>query len=357
MDFGGWEMPVQYTSILKEHAAVRTAAGLFDVSHMGVFELTGDDAEAALQALVPNNIERLKDHGGLYTQLCQADGGIIDDLLIFRWQAKRYWLIVNAGNREVDFDWVSEHLKSYQSKLQSLAEHTGILALQGPLAENILQRLFDQKALQSNTPLPELGSFQLTPVNGALNFVVSRSGYTGEDGFELYVPYEHLLTLWTDLLRLGEPDGLIPVGLGARDTLRLEAAMPLYGHELNREITPLEAGLAWSVKLGTEIQPQPDFVGKDALIAQKETPLPQQRIGFIMPDSRRAPREGYPLFMNDIQVGVVTSGSLSPTLGYPIGMGYIKAPYYNETTPITLEIRGQRYPVERITLPFYRRKP
>ena len=357
VDFGGWEMPVQYTSILKEHAAVRTAAGLFDVSHMGVFEVSGPDAETALQTLVPNNVERLQDHKGLYTQLCQADGGIIDDLLIFRWNQERYWLIVNAGNREVDFDWISQHLSTYASTLQSLADHTGILALQGPLAESLLQRLLDQHALKSETPLSALGPFQLTPVSGTLNFVVSRSGYTGEDGFELYVPYAHLLTLWTDLLHLGEPDGLVPVGLGARDTLRLEAGMPLYGHELSRKISPLEAGLAWSVKLGTEAQPQPDFVGKAALVTQKASPLSQQRIGFIMPESRRAPREGYPLFMNDTQVGVVTSGSLSPTLGYPIGMGYIKAPYDNETTPITLEIRGQRYPVERVALPFYRRKP
>lgn len=356
VDFGGWEMPVQYTSILKEHAAVRTAAGLFDVSHMGVFEVTGNDAEAALQALVPNNIARLKDHGGLYTQLCQADGGVIDDLLIFRWHAERYWLIVNAGNRQVDFDWVTQHLKSYASRLQSLADHTGILALQGPRAESLLQRLMDEQDLQSNTPLASLMPFHLTPVSGSVDFVVSRSGYTGEDGFELYVPYAHLVSLWTDLLKLGETNGLVPVGLGARDTLRLEAAMPLYGHELDRQTTPLEAGLGWSVKLGTEAKAQPDFIGKDALIAQNQNPLPRQRIGFIMPDSRRAPREGYPLFMEDTQVGVVTSGSLSPTLGYPIGMGYLKAPYYDQETPITLEIRGQRYPVERVTLPFYRRK-
>lgn len=356
VDFGGWEMPVQYTSILQEHAAVRNAAGLFDVSHMGVFEVAGSDAEAALQALVPNNIARLRDGGGLYTQLCQADGGVIDDLLIFRWHDTRYWLIVNAGNRAVDFEWVQQHLQAYEAQLTSLAEHTAILALQGPQAVFLLEQLLQTLELQSAIAPQQLPGFHLTEVSGATPFVFSRSGYTGEDGFELYVPYEHVVQLWQTLLRLGADVGLVPVGLGARDTLRLEAAMPLYGHELNREISPLEAGLAWSVKLGTEAQPQPNFIGKAALEAQKSSPLPKQRIGFVMPESRRAPREGYRLFMGDTEVGVVTSGSLSPTLGYPIGMGYLNAPYYDQETPIHLEIRGQRYPVERVSLPFYRRK-
>lgn len=356
VDFGGWEMPVQYTSILKEHAAVREAAGLFDVSHMGVFEVRGADAEAAMQALVPNNIARLKDGAGLYTQLCQHDGGVIDDLLIFRWNPQHYWLVVNAGNRDVDFDWVDQHLKAYDSNLTSLADHTGILALQGPQAEAILSALLAEQQLQSDDEVSALRPFHLTAVKGDIAFVVSRSGYTGEDGFELYVPYEHLVKLWQSLLALGSDQGLVPVGLGARDTLRLEAAMPLYGHELNRDITPLEAGLGWSVKLGTEDKPQPDFIGKKALVAQQAETLPRQRVGFAMPESRRAPREGYPLFMGDTQVGIVTSGSLSPTLGYPIGMGYIEAPHYAKEQPLSLEIRGQRYPVERVELPFYRRK-
>ncbi len=356
VDFGGWEMPVQYTSILQEHAAVRQAAGLFDVSHMGVFEVAGADAEAALQALVPNNIARLRDGAGLYTQLCQEDGGVIDDLLIFRWHEARYWLIVNAGNRAVDFEWVQQHLQAYEAQLTSLADHTAILALQGPQAVMLLEQLLQTLALQSETAPQHLSAFHLTEVSGDTPFVVSRSGYTGEDGFELYVPYDHVVQLWQTLLRLGAESGLVPVGLGARDTLRLEAAMPLYGHELSREISPLEAGLAWSVKLGTAEDPQPDFVGKAALVAQKAVPLPRRRIGFAMPESRRAPREGYRLFMGDTEVGVVTSGSLSPTLGYPIGMGYLNAPYYDQETPIHLEIRGQRYPVERVSLPFYRRK-
>ncbi len=360
VDFGGWEMPVQYTSILKEHEAVRTAVGLFDVSHMGVFEITGAEAESAVQWLIPNNVKRLQDGGGLYTQLCQENGGVIDDLLVFRWSTERYWLVVNAGNRQVDFDWIDQHLKGFSATLTSLADHTGILALQGPLARQVMVQVMEEASAEVAAEIEALKPFQLKAVtlkhdNHAVELVVSCSGYTGEDGFELYVPHQDLVWFWRHLLSAGEPHGIQPVGLGARDTLRLEAAMPLYGHELDRDTTPLEAGLGWSVKLKGD-----DFIGKSALQAQKQEGLHKQRVGFVMKDSRRAPREGYGLFLEETQVGVVTSGSLSPTLGYPIGMGYVNMPYAarleKAAAPLTLDIRGKRYPLERVPLPFYRRK-
>lgn len=348
VDFGGWDMPVQYHSILKEHEAVRQRAGLFDVSHMGVYELRGPDSLAALQRLVPNDLSRLSHCQGLYTQLCAEDGGTLDDLLVFCLDSEKWWIIVNAGNRQPDFDWIASHA-SGQAELVSLADHTGILALQGPKAAEILAQLTDHEVSSEAWPAFGIRALKLAE----RHVIASRSGYTGEDGFELYVPHEYLGEIWDRLLAVGKADGLEPVGLGARDTLRLEAAMPLYGHELDRETTPLEALLGWSVKL----QKADDFIGKQALQAEKAAGLKKKRIGFSLPDGKRAPRQGYELYAGDRRIGVVTSGSLSPTLGYPIGMGYVDAPWYQDLpAELSLDIRGQRHPVQVVKLPFYKRQ-
>jgi len=348
VDFGGWDMPVQYSSILAEHAAVRQQAGLFDVSHMGVFELQGPACLEALQYLVPNDLARLGPGQGLYTQLCNQQGGVLDDLLIFQLTAQHWWLVVNAGNRESDFRWIQEQVATFEVSFSSQAEHLGILALQGPEALGILTAL-------TPADLSEFPAFAIRQLTLADTEVwVSRSGYTGEDGVEIYAPHADLPRLWNTLLETGALQGLVPVGLGARDTLRLEAGMPLYGHELDDQTSPLEAGLGWSVKL----QKSADFLGKAALTAQKSAGLKKKRVGLVMPDSRRAPRQGYTLFaasQPDQAIGQVTSGSLSPTLGYPVGMAYLDLPWAEQISELEVDIRGQRYPAQIVKLPFYRR--
>ncbi|MBF2054728.1 MAG: glycine cleavage system aminomethyltransferase GcvT [Candidatus Sericytochromatia bacterium] len=348
VDFGGWEMPVQYTSILAEHAAVREAAGLFDVSHMGVFELSGPDALAAGQYLVPNDLARLQPGQGLYTQLCNPSGGVLDDLLIFALTPTCFWLVVNAGNRESDFHWVSSQLGGFEARLCRKPDPLGILALQGPRTLDILTPL---APLNLDTFKPF--SIQQSTLAGHTVWI-SRSGYTGEDGVEIYAPHAALEPIWDLLLSSGQPAGLVPVGLGARDTLRLEAAMPLYGHELDDQTSPLEAGLGWSVKLSKS----DDFIGKAALQAMQAAPLPKKRVGFSMPGSKRAPRQGYTLYSGEQPIGQVTSGSLSPTLGYPIGMAYLDGPWTADRPlpdSFEVDIRGQRYPAQLVKLPFYRR--
>ncbi len=347
VDFGGWDMPVQYHSILKEHEAVRQRAGLFDVSHMGVFDLKGPDALAAIQYLIPNDASRLTAGKGLYTQLCNPQGGTIDDLLIFCLNAEHWWLIVNAGNRDKDFEWIASQLTGFDAQLSSLADNTGIIALQGPSAADILSRICE---LDLNPVSLPAFSIRATEIQGH-KVMLSRSGYTGEDGFEIYVPYAQIEAVWDSLLTAGQTDGLEPVGLGARDTLRLEAAMPLYGHELDDQTSPLSAGLGWSVKL----QKAADFIGKQALITEKEQGLTKVRVGFVL-EGKRAPRQDYTLWLDDQQIGVVTSGSLSPSLGYPIGMGYIQLQAGQELPEsFDVDIRGQRHPARRVKLPFYKR--
>lgn len=339
VDFGGWHMPVQYSSITKEHEAVRTEAGLFDVSHMGTFEVTGPQAKAFLQYLVPNNIDKLTPGRGLYTQLCKEDGTTLDDLLIFQVASERFFLIVNASNREKDFNWIASHVPE-DVTLENKAEQTAILALQGPLAETVL-------APHVDVDLRAMKPFDICPVHfGEYTFFLTRSGYTGEDGFELYAPVADAPSIWDALLA---HEKVSPIGLGARDTLRLEAAMPLYGHELDENTTPLEAGLGWSVKLKTEA----DFIGKSALIELKAKGLPQKRVGLILENTRRAPRQGYRIFSQGEPIGIITSGSLSPTLNQPIGLGLIQGNLQPEQ--VEVEVRNQMLPAKFVKLPFYRR--
>jgi aminomethyltransferase len=345
VEFGGWEMPVQYTSILEEHEAVRTRAGLFDVSHMGEFKVEGRDAQAFLQHLVPNDVSRLAIHQALYTQLCLPNGNVIDDLLIYRLAEQHYMLVVNAGNIASDFAWVKGQASHFQDVVVSdQSETTGLLALQGPLAEEILQLLteIDLKSIRYYHSIAGL-------VTG-IDSIVSRTGYTGEDGFEIYCSPADVVKLWKDILAAGKPRGLLPVGLGARDTLRLEAGYCLYGHELNEQTNPLEARLDWTVKFNSGM-----FIGRDALLKVKEQGPERLLIGIELLD-RGVPRSGYVLYEQDQQIGSLTSGAPGPTIHKNIGMGYVKAAYATVGHQVQVDIRGKRIAAQIVALPFYKRK-
>lgn len=345
VEFGGWEMPVQYSGILEEHRTVRERAGLFDVCHMGEFRVEGAGALDFLQGLVPNNVARLADNQALYTQILRPDGGTLDDLIIYRLGEGRYMVVVNAGTTNKDWAWFSEHATGRSDlTLTNVSADTGLVALQGPRAEAILQPL-------TQTPLSEIAYYHCKPgVVANISCIISRTGYTGEDGFELYCAADQVGALWDTLLEAGKSEGLLPAGLGARDTLRLEAGYCLYDHELTEAVTPLEAKLGWTVKLDKGV----DFIGRDALAAEKAQGLRRTLVGIELTD-RGVPRAGYPIYQNGAQVGALTSGVMSPTLGKPIGLGYLES---GETTPgsaIAIEIRGKQIPAVIVALPFYKR--
>ncbi len=345
VEFGGWEMPVQYTSILDEHRTVRTRAGLFDVSHMGEFGVRGADAQAFLHQLVPNDVSRLALHQALYTQLCLPTGGVVDDLLVYRLAENEYMLVVNAGNIAKDFSWVQEHSQGFSVELTNISDQTGLLALQGPLAETILQPL-------TTVDLSAIAYYHCSPglVAGVSNCLISRTGYTGEAGFELYCSAEDATNLWTALLAAGQTHGLLPAGLGARDTLRLEAAYCLYEHELTEEINPLEAGLGWTVKLA-----RGDFIGREALLQAKAAGLARKLIGVEMVE-RGVCRGGYAIYADDRQIGTLTSGAPSPSLNKNIGMGYVESVYAQAGNPVQIDIRGRLTAARIVPLPFYKRQ-
>src|SRR5215467_14340497 len=344
VEFGGWEMPVQYSGIIDEHRAVRTHAGLFDVSHMGEFKVEGQSALDFLQHLVPNDVSRLVINQALYTQLCLPDGGTIDDLIIYKLEENRYMLVVNAANIEKDFDWISKQARDFEVQITDRSNATALLALQGPEAQSILQPLTD-------VDLPAIRYYHCLPgmVHG-INCIISRTGYTGEDGFELYCASADVPTLWNDLLAAGKNHGLLPAGLGARDTLRLEASYCLYGHELDEQTNPLEANLGWTVKLNKD-----EFIGHDALLKVKEQGIKRKLIGIEMVE-RGVCRGGYAIYEDDQQIGVLTSGAPSPTLNKNIGMGYVETPYAIVGKPVYIDIRGKRTAAQIVALPFYKRQ-
>lgn len=346
VEFSGWEMPVQYSSIIDEHIAVRTHAGLFDVSHMGEFKASGADALAFLQYLVPNDVSKLAVGQALYTQLCKPDAGVIDDLLIYHLSEDDYMLVVNAGNIDTDYAWVEQQSKKFPNlQLANQSDTTALLALQGPLAQSILQPLTD-------VDLTSIGyyHFEAGLVDG-VNCIISRTGYTGEDGFELYFAPMDAAKLWNDLLAAGKPQGLLPAGLGARDTLRLEAGYCLYGHELNEQTNPLEAGLGWTVKLNKGS----DFIGRDALVKIKEQGVERKLIGVEMIE-RGVCRSEYVIYDNEHPIGSLTSGAPSPTLHKNIGMGYVVAAHAKIGEEVAIDIRGKKVAARIVALPFYKRK-
>jgi aminomethyltransferase len=346
VEFGGWEMPVQYSGILEEHRAVRQRAGLFDVSHMGEFRVEGPGALDFLQSLVPNDVSRLAVHQALYTQLCRPNGGTVDDLLIYRLGESEFMTVVNAGTTDKDWAWCTEHAAGRDDvTLTNISDQTALIALQGPLAEQILQGLTD-------TPLAEIAYYHFRPgVVTGIDCLISRTGYTGEDGFELYCAPERAVDLWDALMVAGQPHGLLPAGLGARDTLRLEAGYALYGHELTDDITPLEAGLGWSVKLNKG----DDFIGRQALADEKEHGLRRKLVGIALND-RGIPRAGYPILRDGQVIGEVTSGTMGPTVERPVAMGYVPAADAAPGTQVAVDIRGKTVPATVVALPFYKRQ-
>lgn len=343
VEFAGWEMPVQYTGHIREHTAVREAAGLFDVSHMGEIEIRGADALALVQRISTNDASKLQDNQVQYSTMTDETGGVIDDLLVYRLNGDYFLLIVNAGGTDSDFEWIKDRVSGLNVEVHNTSPAFALLALQGPRAERILQELTDHMLDR----IPYYWS-QRVSVDG-VDCRVSRTGYTGEDGFEILCRASDARHLWNRLLVTGSDRGLIPCGLAARNTLRLEAAYRLYGHDMDLTTTPLEAGLGWVVKLA-----KGNFVGRDALLKQKEEGLKRKLSGFEVLD--RAPaRDGYPVAVGDKQVGTVTSGCPSPTLRKNIGLAYIPIEHAVIGTELFIVIRGRNVPARVIETPFYKR--
>jgi aminomethyltransferase len=345
--FAGWWMPVQYSGILNEHRAVRTAAGLFDLGHMGQVDVSGPDAAAFLQGVTTNDVARLEPGEAQYSLLTNPTGGVIDDIIVYRRPGgDGYMVVINASNAEKDVRWLLDRLAAagLNARVEDISAATGMIAIQGPKAVAVLQRL---------TPVdisPLAGFHWSEAVVASVPAMIARTGYTGEDGFELYAGNDRIGEIWDELLAAGQADGLVPVGLGARDTLRLEARMPLYGNELSDEIGPLEAGLGWAVKLE-----KGDFVGREAIAAMKETGPPRRTVGFELVERSGAPRSHYPVEVEGREVGFVTSGAFSPTLNKNIGLALVERDIAGVGRPLDVVIRGRPVPAVQVKSPFYRR--
>ena len=343
IDFGGWEMPVQYAGVIAEHHAVRKKAGLFDTSHMGEIDVRGKDALAYVQMLITNEVSKIQDGKILYSPMCYPTGGIVDDLLVYRYGGEHFFIVVNASNTDKDYAWMLEQVKDFKVSVVNVSDQYVQLALQGPLAETILQRL-------SNIDLSKIIYYTFT--HGEIDGVpclISRTGYTGEDGFEIYPAPEFGRQLWRKILEIGAEDGVQPIGLGARDTLRFEARLPLYGHELGQEITPLEAGIGFFVKFDKN-----DFIGKAALQLQKEQGVPRKLVGLEMV-GRGIARAHYPIQKNGEDIGFVTSGSFSPTLNKNIALGLIRADLAVQGDVLNVLIRDKPVQAKIIPSLFYKR--
>jgi aminomethyltransferase len=339
--FAGYAMPVQYPSgITAEHRAVREAAGLFDVSHMGEFEVRGPGAEALVQRLTVNDVSRMTVGQAQYSALCHEDAGIIDDLIVYRFD-DHFMLVVNASNRAKDWAWVERHARGSDVELEDRSDEIGLLALQGPRAREILAPL-------SDTDLNAIGYYRFAEGRVAgVDAIISATGYTGEDGFELYVAAKDTPGLWRAILKAGQTKGLIPAGLGARDSLRLEMGYALYGNDLDEGHTPLEAGLGWITKLD-----QGEFIGREALLAQKEAGVTRRLVGLRLLE-RGFPRPGYEILADGEPVGRVTSGTLSPSLGVGIAMGYVPVRLAEPGSRVAVDLRGKAIEAEVERPPFY----
>jgi len=343
VDFAGRQMPVQYTSIVEEHQAVRNAAGMFDIAHMGRIMFTSPDACALLDKLLTNDVTKLQVGQIRYSLVCNENGGILDDVLVYRFDDK-YLLVVNASNREKIVTWIETHRAGFDADVDDQTREKFMLALQGPKSVAILP------------PLCKDDPCDLTYYTGMetavcdVPAIITRTGYTGEDGFEVIVATEHAVAVWQAIVNAGKSQGLLPTGLGCRDTLRLEAAMPLYGHEMDERVDPYTAGLGFGVKLNAG-----DFIGKDALIAKKAEGNRPKRVGLIL-EGKRIAREGAAIFAGNDQIGEVTSGTFSPTLVKTIAMGYVPAGHAAPGTLLQVDIRGNRVNATVTALPFYRRK-
>jgi aminomethyltransferase len=345
IDFAGWEMPVQYTGILEEHRAVRERAGLFDLSHMGELFVEGPEAGRALAYALVTNPPALADGRAHYSMIVAPDGGILDDLIVYRLLAERYLVVANASNAQVVSDLLAERLRGFKAVLDDQSLATALVAIQGPRSTDVVRPLTDVDLDALRYYAIAEGSVAGIPAQ------VARTGYTGEDGFEIFVDTKRAADLWDALMAGGTSAGALPIGLGARDTLRLEAGMPLYGNELDASTNPYEAGLGRVVKLD---KPD-DFVGRAALEKVARDGVDRTLVGLVV-RGRGIARHGYPIHAGDRVTGIVTSGTQSPTLGEAIAMGYVATADAEPGTMIDVEIRGQRVPAEVVALPFYRRR-
>ena len=348
--FGGWDLPIFYSSILDEHQAVRMEAGMFDVSHLGHLEVSGAEAEHQLQPLVTQDLHRLEPGRALYTPMLNPQGGILDEMIFYRLEPGRFRLVVNAANGDKVLSWLKSHFKSGVS-VQDLRERFGTLAVQGPRAVGLVERC-------AKEPLREASRYSIrTGKIAGRKVLFARTGYTGEDGFELFVETQDLETVWNNVLEEGRSDSIQPIGLGARDTLRLEAGLPLGGSDLDETITPLEAGLDWTVAWD-----KGPFIGREILDRQKREGVSRRLVGFLLKGSG-IPRHGYPIFSDGRQMGRVTSGTFLPagasgsgTAARSIGMGYVPPALAAPGTSVSIEIHGRQVPADLVKLPFYRRK-
>jgi aminomethyltransferase len=351
--FGGWEMPVQYSSIVDEHLAVRRAAGLFDISHMGEVRVSGAGPAEFLNRLLTNDIRKLPVGGGQYTLMCNERGGVIDDLYAYRLGEQQYLLVINASRIDDDFAWMQKQVaNSTGVKLENASDELGAVALQGPRTAAFINVCFPG-ASRSGTSVGSANELKKNQV-GEFEFrgrpvYVARTGYTGEDGFEVIAAAELMEELWLHIMAQGHADCLQPAGLGARDTLRTEACYPLYGHELDENTTPIEAGLGFFVALE-----KGDFIGRSVLAEQKAKGAARKCVAFKMTDKSAPPRPHYPVWINNEKAGEVTSGTQSPSLNAGIGLAYVPTDQAKAGTRLEIEIRGKRAPAEVVAKPIYR---
>jgi aminomethyltransferase len=347
--FAGWEMPVQYSGIINEHRAVRSAAGMFDLGHMGQVDVSGPDALNFLQYVTTNDVATLEPGNAHYSLLPNEQGGVIDDIIIYRrLTGDCYMVVINAANHDKDVSWLLEQRSKradLEVSVRDISDETGMIAIQGPNAVAIVQGL-------TEIPLADMPYFSWTQATVAgIPTMMARTGYTGEDGFEFYTDINQIGSLWDALMEAGQSHGVIPVGLGARDTLRLEARMPLYGNELADDIGPLEAGLGWAVKLD-----KGDFIGREQIAAMKETGPPRRTVGFQLAERGGSPRSHYDVCVDGRNVGYVTSGAMSPTLGENVGLALIEREYAGIGKPLEIIVRDKPVAAIQVKTPFYKRE-
>ncbi|HDN2378380.1 TPA: aminomethyl-transferring glycine dehydrogenase subunit GcvPA [Clostridioides difficile] len=344
VEFAGWEMPLEYEGINKEHEKVRKSAGIFDVSHMGEVQIKGAESEKFIQNLVTNDISTLKINDIIYTPMCYENGGVVDDLLIYKFGEEDYLLVINAGNIDKDVAWIIKQSEGYNVDIKNISSEVSQLAIQGPKAEEILQKItdIDLNSIKFYKSIPSI-------IVCGCPCLVSRTGYTGEDGFEIYCKNKYVEIIWNEVLKVGGED-ICPAGLGCRDTLRFEAALPLYGHEINEHISPIEGGLSIFVKTNKE-----SFIGKSILSKEKESGAKRKLVGFEM-QGKGMPRNGYDIRIGDKTVGFVTTGCASPTTGKILGMGIIDSEYAKVGNEIGIAIRKKVVPAVIVKKPFYKKQ-
>ena len=340
--FAGYLMPIKYDTIKKEHMAVRESVGVFDLTHMGEFRVTGPDSAVFLDKLLTNDAS-VEDGKAYYTTMCYPDGGIVDDLIVYKITDENYLMVVNASNLEKDWAWVQSHLQSYDIKVVNESDETALVAIQGPNAQAVCSKL-------TTEDLETIGYYEhVTGQFAGVEALIARTGYTGEDGFEIYMKYPDAVQVWDAVMEAGKEFSITPVGLGARDTLRLEVGYPLYGNDIDHSTTPIEAKLGWVVKLKTDKQ----FIAREVLEQQKADKPGRYLVGMKV-IGKGFPRHGTPLFSGDRKVGIITSGSIAPALNEAVCLGYVERGFQKRGNELEAEIRGKRISVKIVKTPFYK---